>query len=53
MIGDANQPICWEERVDVWRPGSSRPAQTLGVDDTLNGEDVGPGFAWSVKELFS
>lgn len=36
--------------VVVHRPGQ-RP-QTLGVDDSLNGEDVVPGWSMAVRDLF-
>ena len=39
------------ERVDVWRPGDETPT-ALGVDDTLDGEDVVPGFTYPIADLF-
>ncbi len=39
------------KRVDVWRPGDDTPAP-LGVDDTLDGEDVVPGFTYPIARLF-
>jgi len=36
--------------VDVHRPG--QPTRTLGLDDTLNGEDVVPGWSMPVRDLF-
>ncbi len=39
------------QRVDVWRPGDDRPT-LLGVDDTLSGEDVVPGFTYPIARLF-
>lgn len=39
------------QRVDVWRPGDAAPA-ALGVDDTLDGEDVVPGFTYPIARLF-
>ncbi|MCA1598313.1 MAG: Uma2 family endonuclease, partial [Chloroflexi bacterium] len=39
------------QRVDVWRPGDEAPTP-LGVDDALDGEDVVPGFTYSIARLF-
>jgi Uma2 family endonuclease len=36
--------------VDVHRPG--QPTRTLGMDDTLDGEDVVPGWSLAVRDLF-
>jgi Uma2 family endonuclease len=38
-------------RVDVWRPGDETPTP-LGIDDALDGEDVVPGFTYSIARLF-
>ncbi len=38
-------------RVDVWRPGDDQPTP-LGMDDTLSGEDVVPGFTYPIARLF-
>jgi len=38
-------------RVDVWHPGDDAPT-ALGVEDTLDGEDVVPGFTYAVARLF-
>ncbi len=38
-------------RVDVWHPGDETPT-ALGVDDTLDGEDVVPGFTYPIADLF-
>jgi len=38
-------------RVDVWRSGDDTPT-LLGVDDTLSGEDVVPGFTYPIAHLF-
>lgn len=40
------------QRVDVWRPGDETPTP-LGVMDTLDGEDVVPGFTYPISRLFS
>jgi len=40
------------ERVDVWRPGDERP-KSLRMGDTLDGEDVVPGFSYPVARLFT
>ena len=34
----------------VHRPG--QPTRTLGMDDTLDGEDVVPGWTLPVRDLF-
>ena len=36
--------------VDVHRPG--QPPRILGVDDTLDGEDVVPGWTLAIRDLF-
>ena len=40
------------KRVDVWHPGHETPTP-LGVDDTLDGKDVVPGFTYPIGRLFS
>ena len=40
------------KRVDIWRPGDDTPTP-LGVDDTLDGEDVVPGFTYPIARLFA
>ena len=48
--------VVWPEReeVDVWRRASTaRPAMTLARGDVLSGEDVIPGFALAVDEVFA
>lgn len=40
-------------RVDVWRPAATQPSTTLGAGDILDGEDVVPGFKYSVDDLFA
>ena len=47
-------------RVDVWRTGDEAPTPLgideaptpLGIDDALDGEDVVPGFTYSIARLF-
>ena len=39
--------------MDVWRPGSDQPIQTLGGADALDGLDVLPGFTLPVADLFA
>jgi hypothetical protein len=34
----------------VYAPG--QPVKTFGIDDTLDGGDVLPGFALAVREIF-
>jgi len=53
---DAGTRLVWIvysrwQQVDVWRPGVPVPT-TLGLQDTLDGEDVIPGFSYSVARLF-
>ncbi len=45
--------VVWPKRrqVDVWHHGSVEPT-TLHVGDTLDGEDVVPGFTYAVADLF-
>ena len=42
-----------DEQVEVWRPGSNQPVATLGVNDSLDGLDVLPGFSHPVADLFT
>jgi Uma2 family endonuclease len=39
-------------QVEVYHPNYVEPEQTLGIEDTLSGEDVIPGFTLPVKTLF-
>jgi len=40
-------------QVDIWRPGDDiEPSATLGVEDTLDGEDVLAGFTYPIARLF-
>jgi Uma2 family endonuclease len=45
--------IIWPRyrRVDVWHPGDETPVPR-GVGDTLDGEDVVPGFTFAIARLF-
>jgi Uma2 family endonuclease len=45
--------IIWPryKRVDVWHPGDDTPT-SLGVEDTLDGEGVVPGFTYPIARLF-
>jgi Uma2 family endonuclease len=47
--------IVWPKRrqIDVWRPGDTKPSQTLGVGVTLDGGHVLPGFTCPVAEIFA
>ncbi len=47
--------IVWPRyaQVDVWRHGADEPAATLRPGDTLDGEDVLPGFTLPVSTLFA
>jgi Uma2 family endonuclease len=47
--------IVWPDArtIDIWRPRSPiRPVRILTVGDTLDGEDVVPGFTYPVADLF-
>jgi len=39
------------KRVDVWHSNDDAPT-SLGIEDTLDGEDVVPGFTYSIADLF-
>jgi len=39
-----------EKEIEVYSPGKS--VKTLGIDDTLDGSDVVPGFKMPVKDIF-
>ncbi len=42
------------QQVDVWRSGQMRgPTAILGIGDTLDGEDVVPGFTYPVADVFA
>ncbi len=48
--------IVWPQsaHVDVWRAGLlSGPALALGTNDSLDGEDVVPGFSYALVDLFT
>ncbi len=48
--------IVWPDRqqIDVWRAGRTvGPAATLHASDTLDGEDVVPGFVYPVASVFA
>jgi len=48
--------VVWPARtqVDVWRPANlDHPAATLGMGGALDGEDVVPGFAYPVADVFA
>lgn len=48
--------VVWPKRqqVDVWEPGDMQQAgRTLGIDDTLEGGDVIPGFSYAVADIFA
>ena len=46
--------VVWPRQrvVDVWLPGDEQPHATLGVDGTLDGREVVPGFSYPVAALF-
>lgn len=41
------------QQVDVWRPGTDQLMMVLGIDDSLDGLDVLPGFTHPVAKRFS
>ena len=44
----------WSGHIDVWRPGNlAAPATTLHAGDTLDGEEVIPGFRHPVAAVFA
>ncbi|HWE60535.1 MAG TPA: Uma2 family endonuclease [Chloroflexota bacterium] len=47
--------IIWprHRRVDVWHPGDTLPSAMRKVGDSLDGEDVVPGFVYAVGDLFA
>ncbi len=48
--------VLWPQsgHIDVWRPGNlAAPATTLHAGDTLDGEDVIPGFRHPVAAVFA
>jgi len=48
--------VVWPQsgHIDVWRPGNlAAPATTLHTGDTLDGEDVIPGFRHPVAAVFA
>jgi Uma2 family endonuclease len=47
--------IIWPQRrqVEVWHPGRDRASAILGAGDSLDGEDVVPGFRCPIADLFA
>ncbi len=48
--------VLWPQaqHADIWRPATlDRPAATLNVGDSLDGEDVIPGFTYPVTDVFT
>lgn len=47
--------VVWPKRrqVDIWLTSGEKPAETLGVADTLDGRDVVTGFSYPVAQLFA
>jgi Uma2 family endonuclease len=47
--------VVWPDaqQVDVWHSGDRQPSITLGISDSLDGEDVLPGFSHPVADLFA
>ncbi|HWE64912.1 MAG TPA: Uma2 family endonuclease [Chloroflexota bacterium] len=47
--------VVWPKRreVDIWHPGDTKPSRTLRMGDALDGEDVLPGFSYSLDQLFA
>lgn len=53
----AGTPLVWlvwprRQEVDVWHAGDTHPSTTLHVGETLDGEDVVPGFRYPIADLF-
>ncbi len=46
--------IVWPrwQQVDVWHPGDDSPSVTLGIGESMDGEDVVPGFTCPIAVLF-
>jgi Uma2 family endonuclease len=46
--------VVWPKQrvVDVWLAGNERTHATLGVDGTIDGGEVVPGFSYPVAALF-
>jgi Uma2 family endonuclease len=40
------------QTIDIYRPRTGTLPQSVGINDTLDGEDVLPSFKLPVKELF-
>jgi Uma2 family endonuclease len=47
--------IVWpdQQQVDVWRHSHGAPALTLSIGDSLDGEEIIPGFRYALAELFA
>ncbi len=47
--------VVWPQskHIDVWRRGDAQPSTLRGVADTLDGEDVIPGFSCPVARVFA
>ena len=48
--------VVWPQslHIDVWRRDvRTGPVQLLGINDTLDGQDVIPGFSYAVSDLFA
>jgi len=47
--------VLWPARkqIDVWRSGGGAPAITLDSTDSLDGEDLIPGFSFPVSAIFA
>lgn len=47
--------VVWPDRrqIEVWRVGDTAPTTTLSSGDILGGEDVVPGFAVPISEVFA
>ena len=39
-------------KVDIWHPGDEGPSATLGIGDSLAGEDAASGFSYPLADLF-
>ena len=46
--------VVWSRyrQVDIWHAGDAQPSATLGVSDSLDGEEILPGFTLPLAQLF-
>ncbi|MFN8537574.1 MAG: Uma2 family endonuclease [Thermomicrobiales bacterium] len=46
--------VVWSRyrQADIWRMGDAQPSATLNVSDSLDGEEILPGFTLPLAQLF-